>query len=174
MLVLSQPLAQATHDAPSPRALKVLVTPCDPMSCGLDVTQVRQTGGGRDREEAEQQPLTDLGMPHQPLTNGYADASFAAGGQAETPEAVTVLQLLQDIDVGSYLRHDTLAGLVGVKAGHPMALRRYYHPTTTDHRQHKGWPECMLTEGAGHDGGVGGRRRLADGGCGSRGGLSGC
>lgn len=173
MLLLSQPLAQATHDAPSPRALKVLVTPCDPMSCGLDVTQVRQTGGGRDREEAEQQPLTDLGMPHQPLTNGYADASFAAaGGQAETPEAVTVLQLLQDIDVGSYLRHDTLAGLVGVKAGHPMALRRYHHHRPQAAR--KGWRECMLTEGAGHDGGVGGRRRLADGVCGSRGGLSGC
>jgi hypothetical protein len=35
-----------------------------------------------------------------------------------------VLQLLQDIDVGSYLRHDALAALVGLKAGHPAALRR--------------------------------------------------
>jgi len=64
------------------KALKVVITPSDPMSAGLDVHQ------------------------------------------AETPEAVTLLQLLQDIDVGSYLKHDALSTLVGVRAGHPVTLNR--------------------------------------------------
>ena len=64
------------------KALKVVITPSDPMSAGLDVHQ------------------------------------------AETPEAVTLLQLLQDIDVGSCLKHDALSTLVGVRAGHPVTLNR--------------------------------------------------
>ncbi len=64
------------------KAIKVVITPSDPMSAGLDVHS------------------------------------------AETPEAVTLLQLLQDIDVGSYLKHDALSTLVGVRAGHPVSLNR--------------------------------------------------
>jgi hypothetical protein len=75
-------LAQGQEQGQGRRALKVTVTPTDPMSAGLDVHA------------------------------------------AETPEALTILQLLQDIDVGSYLRHDALASLVGVKAGSQVTLRR--------------------------------------------------
>ncbi|TFJ82635.1 hypothetical protein NSK_006059 [Nannochloropsis salina CCMP1776] len=74
---------QEGSEGGSPRkALKVVVTPSDPMSAGLDVHA------------------------------------------AETPEAITLLQLLQDIDVGSYLKHDALSSLVGVRAGHPVSLKR--------------------------------------------------
>jgi len=44
--------------------------------------------------------------------------------QAETPEALTVLQLLQGIDVALYFPQESLAGLVGVKSGPPLTVRR--------------------------------------------------
>jgi threonine aldolase len=86
VVVLAQPPAAAgeqPQQVGARKALKVVITPSDPMSAGLDVHT------------------------------------------AETPEAVTLLQLLQDIDVGSYLKHDALAGLVGLRAGSPgVTLKR--------------------------------------------------
>lgn len=86
VVVLAQPAAGAGAEAAGAgarKALKVVITPSDPMSAGLDVHS------------------------------------------AETPEAVTLLQLLQDIDVGSYLKHDALAGLVGLRGAQPgVVLRR--------------------------------------------------
>ncbi|CAM9284477.1 unnamed protein product [Ascophyllum nodosum] len=64
----------------SPRALKLLITPDDPMSGGLDVEQ------------------------------------------AETSEAITLLQLMQGIDVARHLPHDALGTLMDLSMGSGVKL----------------------------------------------------